>query len=95
MLRESSRKGEGAKKQVWLAEPYSGFAVAWYSRFWVLALRLRLGARSFDAAGKIRQRRKGAKKQVWLAEPYWDSQWPGIADFHVLALRLCASRKIL
>ena len=53
-----------------------------------------LGARSFDAAGKITQRRS-AKKQVWLAEPYSVFAVAGIADVHVLALRLCAWREVL
>ena len=90
MLRESSRKGEKAQ------EAGTACRAIWYSQwpgiadFHVLALRLSPCARSFDAAGKLTQRRRSAKKQVGLAEPSRYSQWAGIADFHVLALRLCA-----
>ena len=63
MLRERSRKGAKAKKQVVACRAIPGFAVAWYSRFQVLALRLAPCARSFDAAGKLTQRRKGARSR--------------------------------
>ena len=53
---------------------------------YVLALRLAPCARSFDAAGKLTQRREGEESGM-ACRAISDSQWPGIADVWVLALR--------
>ena len=67
MLRESSRKGAKRRESGMACRAVLGFAVAWYSRCLGPGFApLRLGARSFDAAGKLTQRRKSARSRYGL-----------------------------